>query len=69
MAALEGGAAALGTSSGHAAQFMAIATIAGAGDNIVASSYLYGGVCVLLLLRYTLLTLCIGKIELQSIQR
>ena len=44
MAALENGAAALATSSGHAAQFMAITTIAGAGDNIVASSYLYGGV-------------------------
>jgi O-acetylhomoserine/O-acetylserine sulfhydrylase len=44
MAALEGGAAALATASGHAAQFMAIATIAGAGDNIVSSSFLYGGV-------------------------
>ncbi len=44
MAALEGGAAALATASGHAAQFMAISTIASAGDNIVASSYLYGGV-------------------------
>ncbi|KAI0070428.1 O-acetylhomoserine ami [Panus rudis PR-1116 ss-1] len=43
MAALEGGAAALAASSGHAAQFMAISTIAGAGDNIVASSLLYGG--------------------------
>ena len=44
MAALEGGIGALATSSGHAAQFMAISTIAGAGDNIVACSYLYGGV-------------------------
>ncbi|KAI0804578.1 O-acetylhomoserine ami [Irpex lacteus] len=43
IAALEGGAGALATSSGHAAQFMAIATIAGPGDNIVSSSYLYGG--------------------------
>ncbi|KAJ3521751.1 hypothetical protein NM688_g8974 [Phlebia brevispora] len=43
MAALEGGAAAVATASGHAAQFMAISTIAGAGDNIVASSFLYGG--------------------------
>ncbi|KIP04427.1 hypothetical protein PHLGIDRAFT_129524 [Phlebiopsis gigantea 11061_1 CR5-6] len=43
MAALEGGIGALSTSSGHAAQFMAISTIAGAGDNIVACSYLYGG--------------------------
>ncbi|KAI0250230.1 O-acetylhomoserine ami [Lactifluus subvellereus] len=43
IAALEGGAAAVAASSGHAAQFMAISTIAGAGDNIVSTSYLYGG--------------------------
>lgn len=43
MAALEGGAAAVAASSGQAAQFMAISTIAGAGDNIVSTSYLYGG--------------------------
>ncbi|KAF7327743.1 hypothetical protein MKEN_00353900 [Mycena kentingensis (nom. inval.)] len=43
MAALEGGAAAIATSSGHAAQFLAIACIARPGQNIVASSYLYGG--------------------------
>ncbi|KAL6310239.1 O-acetylhomoserine ami [Sparassis latifolia] len=43
MAALEGGVAAVAASSGQAAQFMAIATIAGAGDNIVSTSYLYGG--------------------------
>lgn len=38
--------AAVATSSGQAAQFMAIAAIAGAGDNIVSTSYLYGGVSV-----------------------
>ncbi|KAF6756724.1 Cys/Met metabolism PLP-dependent enzyme-domain-containing protein [Ephemerocybe angulata] len=43
MAALEGGIAAVATSSGQAAQFLAIATIAEAGDNIVSTSYLYGG--------------------------
>ncbi|AAM71846.1 MAG TPA: O-acetylhomoserine aminocarboxypropyltransferase/cysteine synthase [Chlorobaculum sp.] len=43
MAALEGGKAALGVASGHSAQFIAIATICQAGDNIVSSSYLYGG--------------------------
>ncbi|EJF60842.1 O-acetylhomoserine ami [Dichomitus squalens LYAD-421 SS1] len=43
MAAMEGGIAAVATASGHAAQFMAIAAIARAGDNIVTSSYLYGG--------------------------
>lgn len=43
IAALEGGVAALATSSGQAAQFIAISTIAQAGDNIVSTSYLYGG--------------------------
>ena len=43
IAALEGGVAALATSSGQAAQFLAIATIAQAGDNIVSTSFLYGG--------------------------
>lgn len=43
IAALEGGVAALATSSGQAAQFMAIATLAQAGDNIVSTSNLYGG--------------------------
>ena len=41
--ALEGGAAALAVASGHAAEFIAITTLAGAGDNIVASPNLYGG--------------------------
>ncbi len=41
--ALEGGVAALALSSGHAAQFIAITNIAGAGDNFVTSPYLYGG--------------------------
>jgi OAH/OAS sulfhydrylase len=43
IAALEGGAAAVATSSGQAAQFIALSTIAQAGDNIVSTSYLYGG--------------------------
>jgi O-acetylhomoserine/O-acetylserine sulfhydrylase len=43
MAALEGGAGALATSSGHAAQFLAFTTILQAGENIVSSSRLYGG--------------------------
>ena len=43
IAALEGGVAAVATSSGQAAQLLAITTIAQAGDNIVASSNLYGG--------------------------
>lgn len=43
IAALEGGVAALATASGQAAQFMAIAALAHAGDNIVSTSNLYGG--------------------------
>ena len=43
MAALEGGVAALATSSGQAAQFLALNQLAEAGDNIVSTSYLYGG--------------------------
>jgi O-acetylhomoserine/O-acetylserine sulfhydrylase len=43
IAKLEGGIAALATSSGQAAQFLALSTIAEAGDNIVSTSFLYGG--------------------------
>jgi O-acetylhomoserine/O-acetylserine sulfhydrylase-like pyridoxal-dependent enzyme len=43
VAALEGGIGAVATSSGQAAQLLAITTIASAGDNIVASSNIYGG--------------------------
>lgn len=43
IAALEGGVAALATASGQAAQFLAITNILGAGDNLISTSYLYGG--------------------------
>src|SRR6478752_5277489 len=43
MAALEGGVAALATSSGQASQFLALSNILQAGDNFVSTSYLYGG--------------------------
>jgi O-acetylhomoserine (thiol)-lyase len=43
VASLENGVAALGLSSGQAAQFLAITTIAAPGDHIVSSSTLYGG--------------------------
>jgi len=43
MADLEGGVGALATSSGHAAQTMAILALCGAGDHIVSASTLYGG--------------------------
>lgn len=41
--ALEGGKAAVATSSGTAAQFLAITTILQSGDNFVSTSSLYGG--------------------------
>jgi O-acetylhomoserine/O-acetylserine sulfhydrylase len=43
VAALEGGVAAVATSSGQAAQFLALTALAEAGDNIVSTSFLYGG--------------------------
>ena len=41
--ALEGGTAAMLTSSGQAANFFAVFNIAGCGDHIIASSAIYGG--------------------------
>ncbi|HEV2275248.1 MAG TPA: homocysteine synthase [Acidobacteriaceae bacterium] len=43
VAALEGGAAALATSSGQAAETLAITTLANAGEEIVSTTSLYGG--------------------------
>ena len=45
IAALEGGTAAMLTSSGQAANFFAVFNIAGCGDHVVASSAIYGGSC------------------------
>jgi O-acetylhomoserine (thiol)-lyase len=52
VAALEGGVAAVALASGQAAESLALLTVAGAGDHIVASSSLYGGTYNLL--RHTL---------------
>jgi len=46
-AALEGGAAAIGTASGMAAIFYAIANVAEAGDNILVAKQVYGGTTTL----------------------
>src|SRR5688500_11634552 len=43
IAALEGGAAALATASGQAAETLAITNIASAGDEIISTTSLYGG--------------------------
>ena len=49
IAELEGGTAAMLTSSGQAANFFAVFNIAGNGDHVVASSAIYGGTYNLLL--------------------
>ncbi len=43
IAALEGGTAAMLTSSGQAASFFSVFNLAGAGDHVIASSAIYGG--------------------------
>jgi O-acetylhomoserine/O-acetylserine sulfhydrylase len=43
VAKLEDGIGAVATASGHAAQFLAITSLARSGDNIVSSPFLYGG--------------------------
>ncbi|KAJ7360687.1 Cys/Met metabolism PLP-dependent enzyme-domain-containing protein [Mycena albidolilacea] len=43
IAALEGGMAAVATASGQSATLLVISSLAGVGDNIIASSRLYGG--------------------------
>lgn len=43
IAALEGGAAAVATASGQAAQLLTFATLLQAGDHFLSTSYLYGG--------------------------
>src|SRR3954471_9140911 len=43
VASLEGGLGAVATASGQAAEFLTFASLAGAGDHIVAAASLYGG--------------------------
>ncbi len=43
IASLEGGLGAIGTASGQSAEFLTLASLAGAGDHIVSSAQLYGG--------------------------
>ena len=58
IAELEGGAAAMLTSSGQAANLLAVLNIASAGDNIVCSSAIYGGT-------YNLLAHTMGRMGLE----
>ena len=59
IAALEGGTAAMLTSSGQAANFFAIFNICNAGDHIVASSSIYGGT-------FNLISVTLAKMGIQS---
>lgn len=59
IAALEGGIGALVTSSGQAAQTLAILTIASEGDEIIANSALYGGT-------YTLLAYSLDRLGIKT---
>lgn len=60
IAALEGGAAALAVASGSAAITYAILNIAGAGDEIVAASTLYGGT-------YNLFSLTLPRLGIKTV--
>ena len=59
IAALEGGSMAMLTSSGQAANFMAIFNICEAGDHIVASSSIYGGT-------FNLISVTMAKMGIQA---
>ncbi|MGH1490365.1 MAG: O-acetylhomoserine aminocarboxypropyltransferase/cysteine synthase family protein [Acidimicrobiales bacterium] len=59
IASLEGAIGSVATSSGQAAEFMAVSTLAGAGDHIVAAAGLYGGT-------YSLLATTLGRFGVET---
>ncbi|MEM9562896.1 MAG: O-acetylhomoserine aminocarboxypropyltransferase/cysteine synthase family protein [Actinomycetota bacterium] len=59
MASLEGGIGSVATSSGQAAEFLTITTLAGAGDHVVAAAGLYGGT-------YTLLATTLARLGIET---
>lgn len=59
LAALEGGVGAIATASGQAAQFLAIAALVNAGDEIIATNALYGGT-------YTQLKYSLGRLGIKT---
>ncbi|MBR1220279.1 O-acetylhomoserine aminocarboxypropyltransferase [Bradyrhizobium sp. U87765 SZCCT0131] len=72
LAALEGGVGAVCTASGMAALHLAIATLLGAGDHIVASASLYGGTINLLthtLPRFGITTTFVKPRDLDGLRR
>jgi O-acetylhomoserine (thiol)-lyase len=71
LAALEGGVGAVCTASGMAAMHLAIATLLGSGDHIVASASLYGGTANLLahtLPRFGITTTFVAPRDLDGFQ-
>ena len=61
IAALEGGVAAILTSSGQAASMFAVMNIAEAGDHVVASAQIYGGT-------FNLLAVSLKKLGIESLR-
>lgn len=59
IASLEGGIGSVATSSGQAAEFLTITTLAGAGDHVVAAAGLYGGT-------YTLLATTLARLGIET---
>ncbi|MEM7275440.1 MAG: O-acetylhomoserine aminocarboxypropyltransferase/cysteine synthase family protein, partial [Actinomycetota bacterium] len=59
MASLEGGIGSVATASGQAAEFLALTTLCGAGDHIVAAAGLYGGT-------YALLATTLGRLGIAT---
>ena len=71
IAALEGGSAAMLTSSGQAANFMAVFNICEAGSHIVASSTIYGGTYNLLahtLVDYGVTTTFVDPFDMKAVE-
>jgi O-acetylhomoserine (thiol)-lyase len=59
IASLEGGIGSVAAASGQAAEFLAITTLAGAGDHVVAAASLYGGT-------FTLLATTLARLGVQT---
>ena len=68
LAALHGGSAALAVASGHAAENLALLNLAGAGDNIVSSTSLYGGTWNIFLHTFKRLNINVTFVEPTDIQ-
>lgn len=68
LAALHGGTAAVTTSSGHAAECLALLNLAGSGDSIVSSTSLYGGTWNIFLHTFKRLGITVDFVEPTDVQ-